>query len=83
MTSDDASLTESTESSPDNPIASPEDVPVDTEPLERSQRAIDEAREASREALNEPTAADDEVDFGAFEQNADPEAEDNPTPRPN
>ena len=56
---------------------------MDTEPLERSQRAIDEARDAAREALNEPTAEDDEVDFGAFEQNTDADAEDNPTPRPN
>lgn len=63
---------------------SPEaDPSVDTGPLERSQDAIDEGREAAKEALSDNPPDEDDMNFSNMEQNTDPEAEDNAVPRPN
>ncbi len=75
--------TDDEEESPDDADTADVDPDVDTGPLERSQAALDEARDAAHEALSDPRPDDDDMDFQNVEQNTDPEAEDNAVPRPN
>ncbi len=56
--------------------------PVDTEQLERAQRAIDEGHEAAAKALDPPPDEQD-LSFANVKQNDDPDAADNAVPRPN
>lgn len=72
-----------TDESPDDADALEADPDIDTGPLERSQAALDEARDAAHEALSDPRPDDDDMDFENVEQNTDPEADDNAVPRPN
>ncbi len=59
------------------------DPAVDTGPLERSQQAIDEGRDAAARALDDSPPNEPDMDFENVETNTDSEASDNAVPRPN